>query len=130
MGFQEAVKSFFSRWSDFKTRSSRSEYWWAYLGMMIISFVVGLVIGILMTVLGETIGNILMLVFYIVILVPSIAIMVRRLHDHDKSGWWVLIIFVPILGGLYLLYLFVTKGTDGPNRFGPDPLGSDASVFN
>ena len=71
-----------------------------------------------------------MIVFYIAFIIPSIAIGVRRLHDHDKSGWMCLIIFIPIFGGLYLLYLFVTKGTTGPNRFGPDPLGSDTTVFN
>ena len=130
MGFQEAVKSFFSRWSDFKTRSSRSEYWWSYLGIMLISLVVGFVIGLLGTVLGDTISGILMLIFYVIIIVPSIAIGVRRLHDHDKSGWWYLIALVPILGGLYLLYLFVTPGTPGANRFGPNPLTGGSDVFN
>ena len=129
MGFVDATKSFFSRWSDFSTRSSRSEYWWPCLALMLIGFVVGLVIGLLSAVLGETIAGILMLVFYVVILVPSIAVGVRRLHDHDKSGWWYLIIFVPIIGSLYLLYLFVTPGTPGANRFGPNPLGSDSNVF-
>ncbi|GGX72608.1 hypothetical protein GCM10011309_23720 [Litorimonas cladophorae] len=129
MGFQDAVKSFFSRWSDFKTRSSRSEYWWSYLGIILIALVVGFVIGLLSAVLGETIGSILMGVFYLIIIVPSIAIGVRRLHDHDKSGWWYLLALVP-LANFYILYLFVTKGTDGPNRFGADPLGSDAAVFN
>lgn len=130
MGFVDAVKSFFARWSDFKTRSSRSEYWWAYLGTMIIGFIVGLIIGVLSAILGEAIATIGLVIFYIVMLVPSIAIVVRRLHDHDKSGWWILIIFVPIFGALYLLYLYVTRGTVGPNRFGPDPLGQDTNVFN
>lgn len=126
MGFQEAVKSFFSRWSDFKSRSSRSEYWWVQLAFIIFGFVLGLVAGLL----GDTIGGIIIGLFYLVIIIPSIALSVRRLHDHDKSGWWLLIALIPILGGLYLLFLYVTKGTEGPNRFGADPLGSDASVFN
>jgi len=99
MGFVEAVKSFFKRWSDFNTRSSRSEYWWAYLGTILISIVAGIVIGLFSAVGGEALGGILMLVFYVVMLVPSIAVGVR-------------------------------KGTTGPNRFGPDPLGADTNVFN
>jgi len=125
MGFVDAVKSFFSRYVDFAGRSSRSEFWWAQLGLMLIGFVVGLFAGLL----GE-LAVIVIGIFYLAIIIPSIALTVRRLHDNDKSGWWILIGFVPILGGLYLLYLYVTKGTTGTNRFGPDPLGSDAAVFN
>ncbi len=130
MGFVEAVKSMFSNWSDFKTRASRSEYWWGYLGMIIFAFIAGFIIGLLMAVLGDTIGSILMLILYVIIIVPLLAVGVRRLHDLDKSGWWMLISLIPILGGLYLLYLFVQKGTDGPNQYGSDPLGSDSAVFN
>jgi len=125
MGFVEATKSFFTRYTDFSGRSSRSEYWWAYLGVMLIFFVLGFVAGLL----GD-VGMIILGIAYLGILVPSIGIGVRRLHDVDKSGWMMLIALIPILGGLYLLYLYVTKGTTGPNRFGPDPLGSDTAVFN
>lgn len=125
MGFVEATKSFFTRYTDFSGRSSRSEYWWAYLGVMLIFFVLGFVAGLL----GD-VGMIILGIAYLGILVPSIGIGVRRLHDVDKSGWMMLIALIPILGSLYLLYLFVTKGTTGPNRFGPDPLGSDTAVFN
>jgi len=82
--------------------------------------------------LGETIVGIAFLILMLVFLasiIPSFAVTVRRLHDHDKSGWFILIGLIP-LAGFYLLYLYVTKGTDGPNRFGPDPLGSDATIFN
>jgi len=125
MGFVDAVKSFFSRYVDFAGRSSRSEYWWAQLGL----FLIGLVVGFIAGLLGE-LAIIVIGIFYLAIIIPSIALTVRRLHDNDKSGWWILIAFVPILGGLYLFYLFVIKGTTGPNRFGPDPLGSDSAVFN
>jgi len=85
---------------------------------MLIFFVLGFVAGLL----GD-VGMIILGIAYLGILVPSIGIGVRRLHDVDKSGWMMLI-------ALNLLYLFVTKGTTGPNRFGPDPLGSDTAVFN
>ena len=125
MGFVEAVQTFFKRYADFNGRSSRSEYWWAYLGIILITFVVGLVSGLL----GETIGGFIFLIFYLAILVPSIAIGVRRLHDLDKSGWFYLLALVPLVS-LILLVWFCMKGTDGPNRFGPDPLGHTGDVFN
>jgi uncharacterized membrane protein YhaH (DUF805 family) len=53
--------------------------------------------------------------------IPSLAVMVRRLHDTNRRGWWALIIFVPILGVIALLVLLCLDGTKGPNRFGPDP---------
>lgn len=62
-------------------------------------------------------------------LIPSIAIGVRRLHDTDHSGWWLLIVFIPLVGALVLLYWFVIRGTAGTNRFGSDPLGPSSSVF-
>jgi len=79
--------------------------------------------------LGETIGGLLIGVFYLGIIIPSIAIAIRRLHDLDKSGWFYLLALVPLVS-LILLVWFCMKGTDGPNRFGPDPLGGNMDVFN
>jgi len=56
------------------------------------------------------------------LLIPSVAVLIRRLHDLDRTGWWALFMFLPILGTLLLLVFCVMKGTEGPNRFGPDPL--------
>ena len=124
MGFVDAVKSFFTRYLDFSGRSSRSEYWWAYLGIILIFIVLGLISGLL----GETIGSLVLGIGYLAIIIPSIAIGVRRLHDLDKSGWFYLLALVPLVS-LILLVWFCMKGTDGPNRFGPDPLGGEANVF-
>ncbi len=55
---------------------------------------------------------------------PSIAIGVRRLHDLDRSGWWLLLVFIPLIGAIVLLIWYCAKGTAGPNRFGPDPLAT------
>ena len=122
MGFMEAVKSCFRRYVDFQGRSSRSEYWWFIL-FYIIVYVVLLLAAAVVPILG-----ILALVFVLAIILPSLAVSIRRLHDLDKSGWWILISFVPIIG-LILLYWFCLKGTDGDNRFGPDPLGNVAERF-
>ncbi len=65
--------------------------------------------------------------FFLGILVPSIAVQVRRFHDQDKSGWFVLIGLIPILGGLVVLVFMFLEGTRGPNRFGPDPKDPGSS---
>jgi len=57
------------------------------------------------------------------LLLPSIAVAIRRLHDLDRTGWWFLLVFLPIIGGIWLFIWFCTRGTVGPNRFGPDALG-------
>lgn len=126
MGFQEAVKSFISRYTDFKGRSARSEFWWVVLAL----FIINMLIGIVTALIGETLGGILSLVFTLGIIIPYIALAVRRFHDLDKSGWWFLTLLIPLVNLIVVLVFFTRKGTDGPNQYGPDPLGSDASVFN
>lgn len=126
MGFQEAVKSFISRYTDFKGRSARSEFWWVVLAL----FIINILIGIVTALIGETLGGILSLVFTLGIIIPYIALAVRRFHDLDKSGWWFLTLLIPLVNFIVVLVFFTRKGTDGPNQYGPDPLGSDASVFN
>mgnify|MGYP000628011175 CR=1 FL=1 len=128
MDFKSAVTAFFKNYINFSGRSSRSEYWWPYLFIIIVVIALSFLAGLLGNTIGGLVGIILM-VFYLAILIPSIAVGIRRLHDNDKSGWWFLLAFVPI-ASFYLLYLFVIKGTDGPNRFGSDPLGHSADTFN
>ncbi|MBB1249167.1 MULTISPECIES: DUF805 domain-containing protein [unclassified Rhizobium] len=117
MTFQDAVKSVLTtNYANFSGRARRSEYWWYVLFVFIASLVLGLidemVIG--MGLLGG--------VFALATLIPGIAVGVRRLHDRDMSGWWLLIGFVPLVGWLILIYLFATPGASGENRFGPEPL--------
>lgn len=90
---------------------------------MISNFVLGIVDRILfgMAVDGQQV-SLLGALFSLAVLLPNIAVGVRRLHDLDKSGWWYLLILIPLVGALVLIYFFVQKGTDGPNRFGADPL--------
>lgn len=67
---------------------------------------------------------ILAAIYVIAVFLPSLAVAIRRLHDTDRSGWWVLISLVPLIGGIWLLILMVLDGTPGGNRFGPDPKQS------
>lgn len=115
----------FRRFAEFSGRSRRKEYWMFTLLLVIVNVIV----GIIETSLGlaGTLGyGPLSLVVMLAILVPSIAVSVRRLHDTGRSGWWLLLVFLPIIGGLVLLIFFVLEGTKGPNEYGPDPKGSDA----
>jgi len=64
-----------------------------------------------------------MAISMLALLIPSIAAGIRRLHDTDRSGWWLLIAFIPLIGVIVLLVFFVSGGTAGANRFGEDPHG-------
>ncbi|MCU0906789.1 MAG: DUF805 domain-containing protein [Rhodobacteraceae bacterium] len=117
MEFGQAIRSGLSNYVTFSGRARRSEYWWFYLFTVLVNFAGG--------VLDATTGGagLINLAVFLGLFLPTIAMSVRRLHDMDRSGWWLLIIVVPLIGILLLLYWFVTRGTQGPNRFGPDPLG-------
>lgn len=62
----------------------------------------------------------------LITLIPNLAVSVRRLHDQDKSGWMILVGLIPLIGGIWLLILYLTEGTRGPNQYGPDPKGAVA----
>ena len=104
----EALK----KYAVFNGRASRKEYWHFIL--------LNLVLIVLATIadLTGTLGAIVTLT----LLLPSLAVSVRRLHDIDKSGWWYLVILVPLVGIIIVLFWFCTRGTQGANRFGTDPL--------
>lgn len=118
------------RYAVFSGRSRRKEFWMFFLFCVI----VGVLTAMLDAILGfgwDGYGPINLLAS-IALLIPSIAVAVRRLHDTDRSGWWVLLSLIPILGGLALLALCCLDGTLGPNRFGDDPKsrgGGAAETF-
>lgn len=111
---------FWKNFFNFDGRSRRAEYWYALLGIVLTSFVVGIIAGLL------GIG-LLSSIWELVILIPSIAISIRRLHDIGKSGWWVLINFIPLIGFIVLLVWACKEGDHGDNAYGPDP--KKISVF-
>lgn len=121
MGFMEAVQSAVAnRYADFRGRSRRAEYWWFFLFTIILQIVL-----MAFTAAMPTIGGILSLLVLLALIIPGLAVTIRRFHDLDKSGWWILIGFVPILGFILLIYWFTQRGTVGDNRFGPDPLAGE-----
>jgi uncharacterized membrane protein YhaH (DUF805 family) len=116
------------RYAEFSGRSRRKEYWMFALLNLLISLIVGLVflVGYYADMSQTEMDTWLMPVLWLAILyslaaiVPGLAVTIRRLHDTDRSGWNILIGLIPLIGGLLLLF-YCTKGTAGPNRFGPDP---------
>ena len=126
------------RYLDFQGRSRRSEYWLFYLFTIIVTAVLYLpLVAVGMnyeTSEPNGVGAIFMLLIGLVwlgLVIPSLSVLVRRLHDTDRSGWWVLISFLPLVGGLVLFIFTVLDGTHGANKYGPDPKReSSADVFN
>ena len=119
------------RYADFSGRSRRKEYWMFVLGVFIVAIVLSIIEG--MVGLSGMVGGVygpLTTLFFLGILVPSIAVQVRRFHDQDKSGWFVLLALIPFLGGIAVLVFMCLEGTRGPNRFGADPKGgTNPEVF-
>jgi len=112
MGFVDAVKLGFQRYATFSGRSSRAEYWWWVLFALIAGAIAGTI--------SETLGG----VFALGTLLPGLAVAARRLHDIDKSGWWQLIWFIPLIGWIFLIVWLVRPGDAGVNRFGANPLAT------
>jgi uncharacterized membrane protein YhaH (DUF805 family) len=116
------------KYADFTGRARRSEYWLFTLFIIIVEVVYLVLLGITggLGNSGQMNGAAMGLtgiygIFILAILIPSIAVGFRRLHDTDRSAWWLLIAFIPLIGSLALLIFYILPGTTGPNRFGPDP---------
>lgn len=127
MEFVPAIKAGFQKYFDFDSRSSRSEYWWWSLFVFLGGFVLGLLDG-MFGVVGVAGLGLLGALFTLVTFIPGISVSVRRLHDLDKSGWWLLLVFVPLIGWIVLIIWYCTRGGDEPNRFGVDPLAVPEEV--
>jgi len=115
MDFQTAVKTCFNKYATFSGRASRSEYWWWTLFVIVASIIlqaVDFAIGF-----GD--WGLLSNIFSLATIVPSIAVAARRLHDVNKSGWWQLLVIVPLVGWIILLIWVIKKGSTDENRFGP-----------
>lgn len=113
MDFATAVKTvMMEKYANFSGRAMRSEYWW----FILFYFIAYLVLAVVDYLLGV---QLLTAILSLGLLIPSIGVGVRRLHDLDKSGWWLLLCLVPIIGALVLIYWFCQPGTPGANRFGP-----------
>lgn len=117
----EAYKKVWKNFANFNGRASRADYWWFVLANMIVSAVISL-----LAVMGgdsfvAVIFSALSGLYSLAILIPTLALSVRRLHDINKSGWWYLINLVPCIGVIVFLVFCCIAGTPGDNQYGPDP---------
>lgn len=132
------------RYAQFSGRSRRKEYWFFFLFLLIVSMVLMALDSMLglggstsrdfersatgMSASYYSSAGILTFIFALATFIPNLAVAIRRLHDTDRSGWWLLIGLIPLVGAIVLLVFFLTDGTRGPNRFGPDPKETPADV--
>ena len=121
MDFMTAVKHVFANYANFSGRARRSEYWWFYLFNIIVNVVASIIDGAI----GMPIVSI---IAFLGLIIPGIAVSVRRMHDVGRSGWWLFIALIPLVGIILLIYWFVQRGTVGPNDWGQDPYDAPAAV--
>ncbi len=127
MEFTTAVATCFAKYATFSGRARRAEFWWFTLfnfGVLVILSVIDLGWGNPRHwMMGDGGPSPVGTLYWLAVLLPSLAVTVRRLHDIDRTGWWILIHFLPLVGPIVMIWFLATPGTAGPNRFGPDPLG-------
>lgn len=145
MTFGQAIKSVFKRYATFQGRASRSEFWWWYLFTAIVSAILAIpyYIGLAQSAstavvdpkTGEIVagslsglaifGLVLVVIWSLAIIIPTIAVAARRLHDTDRTAWWLLLYFLACcaIGPIILIIFWVMPSTMGPNRFGEGPEG-------
>jgi uncharacterized membrane protein YhaH (DUF805 family) len=123
MGIWEAARSAFGQYGSFAGRARRAEFWWFMLFVSLVSLGADILDAAIFRPLAwnSAAGPIAGL-WALATALPSISVSVRRLHDLDRSGWWWWLWFVPVIGFILLIIWFASRGTDGPSRFGADPL--------
>ena len=126
MGFATAVKSFWSNYTNFSGRARRSEYWFIQLFLILTNLAVAAIDLALMNgdferFIANGGGGIVGLIWILATIVPAVAVLVRRLHDTSRSGWWALIGLLPIVGGIVLLVFTVQDSDSGDNKYGASP---------
>jgi uncharacterized membrane protein YhaH (DUF805 family) len=114
------------KYTVFSGRARRKEYWM----FVLFSFIVSVVLSILDRVLGLNYGpndssGWLQTIYGLAVLLPSIAVAIRRMHDTNRSGWWILINLIPCVGFIWFIVLAAQEGTAGDNQYGPDPKAAE-----
>lgn len=144
VGFRESIKMFFTRAFDFEGRSTRAEYWWAYLFYLLVVITLSIALFIFDDMSGDlessktAVGifaglfGLILFLFVIVCIIPSIALVVRRFHDLNQTGWlYLVLLIVSLLVPAWIgrLIWFMFPGTQGPNNYGEDPYDDFFEIF-
>jgi uncharacterized membrane protein YhaH (DUF805 family) len=125
MSFQDAVKTCLRKYADFSGRAPRSEYWWFIVFTAVVTTVGSVVDAVAGTQLGRT--GVFQLLATLALLLPSLAVGARRLHDVGRSGWMLLLLIIPVLGALILIVAFFIRPSGPDNGYGPSPQGAGAA---
>jgi uncharacterized membrane protein YhaH (DUF805 family) len=115
-----------NHYADFKGRASRQEYWMYTL----INSIIAVVLSILSSASDSVFLSALFIIYYLIILVPSLAVAVRRLHDTGKNGWTILLSLIPLVGGIILLVFMCTDSQSSDNKYGPNPKNTDKDLLH
>ena len=124
MGFTDAVRICLQKYADFSGRGRRSEYWYFALFNLLVAIAAGILDAILGTDF-DTGSGLIGVLASLALLLPSLAAGVRRLHDTSRSGWWILIGLIPIIGWIILIVFYV-QDSHPDNQYGPNPKGVPA----
>ena len=122
MTFGEAVKSGFEHYVKFDGRASRPAYWWWVLFVVLVSIAAN-IIGLALDGLSVISG-----IVGLALLLPNLSVSIRRLHDTGRTGWWILIGLVPLIGWIVLLIFYLQPSDPGENQYGPPMVSGAASV--
>lgn len=129
MGFGEAIRSVLSKYASFSGRARRAEYWWFVLFNLLVSMAASVLDLALFRNHGMDFRQTgpLEVLTSLALLLPSLAVWFRRLHDVGRSGWWWLLGLIPIVGWIVLFYWSVRRGDTGTNAYGPDPISASGN---
>ena len=126
MTFSQSIKSVFSKYADFSGRATRSEYWYFYLFNFLV-FMVYYIALFAMLVSGSRDSSaagylsVMIIIYALVMTIPSLAVTVRRLHDTGHSGWWIFLNLIPVIGSIVLFIWYITDSDPDTNEYGDNP---------
>ncbi|GAC1476852.1 MAG: DUF805 domain-containing protein [Gemmatimonadaceae bacterium] len=123
--FLERYIEVLEKYAQFDGRAQREEYWMFTLVNILVSFAIGLV-GLVGLVKGPYGINVLAVIYSVALIIPSLAVTIRRLHDTGRTGWWLLVGCVPIIGAIVLIVFAVQDSQPGTNEYGPNPKAAPA----
>jgi uncharacterized membrane protein YhaH (DUF805 family) len=126
--YLEALK----KYAEFSGRATRQEYWMFVLFNFVFSSAASLLDGFIGLTYGENYGTygLINSIYSLVLFIPGLSVTVRRLHDTTRSGWFMLIALIPIIGWIKIIVVLASRGVEGPNKYGADPQGSNSDAFS
>lgn len=124
MSIDDAVEICLRKYAVFRGRARRSEYWWFVVFTSLVATFASVIDAIIGTQFART--GLLQVLATLALLLPSLAVGVRRLHDLDQSGWWLLLLIIPVLGALILMLAFFVRDSGPDNQYGPSPKAARA----